>query len=697
MGIPEDRAANLLTARNNYVATYRIVRASRPERAKAPRSYNGLVGAAKKAAAGNRPFNRLKPTNPSVSAGTRAASAAAASDDVLCNSQLPNSPSGGVSSTELIVQAGALSAAGLLEVAGVPSSVASGLPGLVLAGLGVTSDAPDDANIKAVAAQLECISAQINALQVLAQTQAMVEAMAPANACRTQVASGWLRYSGLTQAALPITISDVTGVAGSQSITLPGTTGYTNIYPGYSVEGPGIGLETFTEPGMTGDAGEVTLTLTGSNPGIEPGMIVTGSGIGTTDDTPVVVERVYVNATNTQVALSAANSGAVSGVDFSTNVQVLAVTTSGSNTVVSVTGANVGEVAGDIDFRMLLNNKNDDLAKAADSWASLVDGCGGAVSDSVFRPSVPGAKTGWQWMATNVYTANGADTAKSIDMGQIQALQQFLADWGMVHYQQFVLTSEANNYAGTLTLQEAEAGVDQENPAFCAPGSTVNIWTYCVGTNNFITATPPSLYSDERGLVHSAGGGDAVSAVPMGMSAYEPGGVTNCTSKTPAPAGQRAVTAAWFYCQTGGKNTVFDTFPSVQTAALTYANSLPLQTSGENTAVQAWNNPRVYHPIQPTNAQMAPLEITDFVTGLAQASPNELGGQPVSLLAGPTKPRVDQVNPLVYFGAVVGIDTYPWKGAEFEECPCLIQAMGRPWWPGAADAPTWLPSDPARP
>lgn len=174
-----------------------------------------------------------------------------------------------------------------------------------------------------------------------------------------------------------------------------------------------------------------------------------------------------------------------------------------------------------------INSSNQSLTQTyLPAWNQLNTICGSAINSMLFGTS-GGQDSAWQQLNRN--TSAGI---KWYTQEQNQSLQVFLAYWGTVLYQQFVLTNEYDNYNGADEAASAAAGgtvtftgttpvtaasIDTDSISVqCSPGSTAQSATYCVWMNNLLRAFPGTLFSDEVGIIAT---GQSVSAVPGGMIA----------------------------------------------------------------------------------------------------------------------------------------------------------------------------------
>ncbi len=191
------------------------------------------------------------------------------------------------------------------------------------------------------------------------------------------------------------------------------------------------------------------------------------------------------------------------------------------------------------------------------AWQSITNACGAAINNMLFGTSGGQAST-WQQLVKNTQ-----GSAKWLGQAQVQALQTFLAYWGSMLYQQFILTNEFANYYGTFEAAQQASGaatsggkaqVGSNGQVLCADGSTATTSSYCVWSNNIAKAYPADLYSDEVGIVST---GAAVNAIPGGMVAPNPFATTYASGMAstvtalhaPQTAGNAptAMNPGWFY------------------------------------------------------------------------------------------------------------------------------------------------------
>lgn len=292
-----------------------------------------------------------------------------------------------------------------------------------------------------------------------------------------------------------------------------------------------------------------------------------------------------------------------------------------------------------------LNSQNTSLLADLPLWDDLNDTCGADVNDMLFGTS-GGQLSAWQQLNEN-YSSGASWYTQS----EVQALQTFLAYWGTILYEQFILTNEYYNYYGDWESAAANAG--GTNPSgdspVCSAGSGSDTPTFCVWQNNIGAAYPGQLFSDEIGMIDS---GFSVNAFPGGMVAPDPiqtsSGTAVGIADTSSDANEKftptAMNGAWWYNyflnfvsysnQSGGGSpaTKFEMDGTVDcsgsgcfpTGALTKAPDWSTQTvdkfNGQGTnpndygsAVQTFWNPQSTSRIPVNSAQ---------ITALSQAGPD---------------------------------------------------------------------------
>ena len=718
MGIPTDAPSDLLRYANNYVGFDRIRAASRPERSKAPRSFNGLVRLLAKNAASGRPFNRVKPEGPVTPMGSAQFSATAQAAAV-CQGNLPNSSGSGGQSTEIIEQVAVVSAGTLLEVAGIPSTLAAGLPGMLFGGLSSSGTSPELQAIEAVSQQLECISAQINALQTSVALQA-------AETCESAVSTAYNRYQNVVADAQSL-VTDVAAQNGSRNLTLTGTVGYANILEGQTVvTGYGIGLQSIDATDAVGTAGQRNITVPVANDNIKIGMTVTGTGIGTTDDTPVTISSIVTDGLgNTVLNLTAPNTAAVSGVTISAPVRVTGKYESGGNTVLELTTewinpscSDCTKWAGSLTFTNPLDYDNAALTELMGTIDKIT--CNNIISKSIFE-SATGTSTPSVY---NNLVADGIDNGTHTGQGNVQAIQQFLGAWSTVMYQQMALESERYNYLGDTATRINTMGID-EVTGKCETGATWLDATYCVYISNFTQATPPDLYSNELGLMHSAGNGSGIIAAPLGhmLPGMNPD-LNNCRLDSLSDMKEGYQTAGlpvyWYFCQKQKQTDSYtiSNFKDKQQDFFNAAQLIALNDDPNNSAVSTFYAPRVRHGDWPTGGDIKPIGDSGKVAlrtlvvqeGLVLDSSTTSDSYSrfygTSFYTNGSRSPADSYKKdtypgdpytLVDFKAELGssssfkvldkndLPDLIVDGTRYDKlgCPCMMQILNRPWWPQA--------------
>jgi len=714
IGIPTEAPGDLLRYANYFVGFDRIEAASRPDRSKAPRSFNGLVRLLAKNAAGGRAFNRVTPKGPVTPMGSAQFSATAQAAAV-CQGNLPNSSGSGGQSTEIIEQVAVVSAGTLLEVAGIPSTLAAGLPGMLFGGLSSSGTSPELQAIEAVSQQLECISAQINALQTSVALQA-------AESCESAVSTAYNRYQNVVADAQPLTVTGISGEAQAKTITLPGTIGYGNILQSQTVvTGEGVGLQSIDAADAIGTAGVRSITISVPNENIKIGMPVTGTGIGGTDDAPVTISSIVADGLgNTVLNLTAPNTAAVSGVTISAPVRVTNKYESKGNTVLELTTGNV-EPLDSIDSTLTFTNPLDYDNTALTELMGNIDKitCNNIISKSIFESA-----TGTS--APSVYNnlvADGIDNGTHMGQGNAQAIQQFLGAWSTVMYQQMALESERYNYLGDTATRINTMGID-EVTGKCETGATWLDATYCVYLSNFTQATPPDLYSNELGLMHSAGNGSAIIAAPLGhmLPGMNPD-LNNCRLDKLSDMKEGYATAGlpvyWYFCQKkdNDKSVTISGFVDKQEDFKSAAQKIGLYANSDNSAVSTFYAPRVRHGDYPTGDDIKPIGDAGKSALRALAAqeglviPNSADSDSGTRFYGPKQTSSPTatwkdssqtwpgdpytlVDFKAYLGSSSSYQVYDKNDlpdlyinnvfvADKLGCPCMMQILTRPWWPQA--------------
>ena len=119
----------------------------------------------------------------------------------VCSAPVPTGTSGESMSEEIITDVGTAAMKGLLTVAGVPSSAAGGLAGMLLTGGAQGNPSADQLN--AVEAQLNCISSQLNYLSSQIEANNLAEILDDANTCQDSISTQIQNYQNLVANSLP--------------------------------------------------------------------------------------------------------------------------------------------------------------------------------------------------------------------------------------------------------------------------------------------------------------------------------------------------------------------------------------------------------------------------------------------------------------------------------------------------------------
>lgn len=192
-----------------------------------------------------------------------------------------------------------------------------------------------------------------------------------------------------------------------------------------------------------------------------------------------------------------------------------------------------------------LNSSNPSLAVDVASWQSLLTACGSGIDGMLFPAAASGETGGWAQAVFDAQTGvfNPSDTA-ALSPSTTAFLQNFLAYWSTLEYQQSVIWNEYYNYQANILSPPAPQVENQQmqlgwtttsaNPyGTCQqPSSVTGVISGtdngCQWQQNIANVWPGMQYSDEVGLwgdsvtVPSAAStnalsGLAVSAVPYGL------------------------------------------------------------------------------------------------------------------------------------------------------------------------------------
>ncbi|MCX6409114.1 MAG: hypothetical protein NT143_01525 [Actinobacteria bacterium] len=192
-----------------------------------------------------------------------------------------------------------------------------------------------------------------------------------------------------------------------------------------------------------------------------------------------------------------------------------------------------------------LDSSNTSLAADISSWQTLLTACGSGIDEMLFPAAASGETGGWEQAVFEAETGvfNSSDTA-ALSPSTTAFLQNFLAYWSTLEYQQSVVWNEYYNYQANILSpavpqvenQQMQLGwtTTSSNPyGTCQQTASVSNVTSgtdsgCQWQQNIADVWPGTQYSDEVGLwgdtatVPSAAStnslsGLAVSAVPYGL------------------------------------------------------------------------------------------------------------------------------------------------------------------------------------
>ena len=209
-----------------------------------------------------------------------------------------------------------------------------------------------------------------------------------------------------------------------------------------------------------------------------------------------------------------------------------------------------------------LDSSNTSLAADVANWQSLLTACGSGIDGMLFPAAASGETGGWAQAVFEAETGvfNSTDTA-ALSPSTSAFLQNFLAYWSTLEYEQSVVWNEYYNYQANILSPPAPQVENQQmqlgwtptsaNPyATCAQASSVTGVTSgtdngCQWQQNIADVWPGTTYSDEVGLwgnttttPSSAGtnalSGLAVSAVPasLGNTPSSPAATPNITPQS---------------------------------------------------------------------------------------------------------------------------------------------------------------------
>ena len=268
-----------------------------------------------------------------------------------------------------------------------------------------------------------------------------------------------------------------------------------------------------------------------------------------------------------------------------------------------------------------LDSSNTSLAADVASWYSLLTACGSGIDGMLFPAQASGETGGWAQAVFEAQTGvfNKTDTV-ALSPSTTAFLQNFLAYWSTLEYQQSVVFNEYYNYQANILSPAAPQVTNQQMQLGWTPTSS-NPYATCQQTasvtgvqsgtdngcqwqQNIADVWPGTTYSDEVGLwgdtttsPSSAGtnalSGLAVSAVPAGLgntpsspaSGYllTPQSVWNSCAGTAPTSGYNPCVAQPGLTDPGPPNT--------QSNALSSYNAFP--KGGLTAPAELWSAPQV--------------------------------------------------------------------------------------------------------
>jgi len=168
-----------------------------------------------------------------------------------------------------------------------------------------------------------------------------------------------------------------------------------------------------------------------------------------------------------------------------------------------------------------LDSSNPTLMLDYPDWNPSTIQCGNAINNALFG-TAGGQASAWSQLVQNVI-----GSSNWVTLNEIQQLQAFLAYWGGLEYQQYILTNEYYNLTNQSGLAQYIGGYaagSGQGVVGCVNGTTASSGTVCAWQSNISSVYPDNIYSDEAGIPSY---GIAVSAFPSGLviSGSSPGSV----------------------------------------------------------------------------------------------------------------------------------------------------------------------------
>ena len=343
-----------------------------------------------------------------------------------------------------------------------------------------------------------------------------------------------------------------------------------------------------------------------------------------------------------------------------------------------------------------LNSSNASFIKWLSGWGAVHDTCGSAINTALFS-TAPGASPAWPAVAKIYQDKHGGWLKQS----EVQELQEFLAYWGEIEHQQFLLRREYDTYYGLYQDIDSISGFNTADTSKCASNTLPGDDRFCVWANNIKSAYPGDLYSDELGVMSNG----------QGIMLYPWSTTPNLTYEM----NQAEIYQSYRYGQI------------YSTAALEQQNGLEFNTSKENTAVETFSNPRVKRKYRTTSGQATAFhnyqdDVIQYYLNRTNADPNSpwIGKDAKDIAAS----AYESYSNLGFYGEtdcnfygesdhgrcvlyprlfLNNLDSqiiycYPGYCSNSEtKKSSLIKIgvlLGRSWWPGSSKAATYTPPPP---
>lgn len=319
------------------------------------------------------------------------------------------------------------------------------------------------------------------------------------------------------------------------------------------------------------------------------------------------------------------------------------------------------------------------------AWGKVHQDCGSAINEALFS-TAPGASPAWRALAKMYQDKHGG----WLNQSEVQELQEFLAYWGEMEHQQFLLRREFDTYMGYPQDIDSISGFNTADTSKCASGTTSTDIKFCVWANNIKSAYPGDLYSDELGVMSNG----------RGIMLYPWSTTPNLTYEMR----QAGITSRYGYGQIYSR------------AALEQQDSLILNTSENNTAVETFSNPRVKRKYMTASDQASAFlnyqddviqiylnrtnedpnspwkgkDAKDIAASIYESYSNydQLGGSANRLEPGLFLNNLDSQMIYCYPDYCSNSST---KKSSLIKIGVLL---GRSWWPGSSKAATYTPPPP---